>query len=96
MKAKDVGNIKKLRIGHDGAGVGAGWFLASVCFIILKIIPKVTINNAKGEWTFPCNRWLDKSQDDGQIVRELLATSSLGKVSRNLFVFFQFTHSHKL
>lgn len=70
IKGKDVGAIKKLRIGHDGTGVGAGWFLASI-----------TINTARGEWTFPCNRWLDKSQDDGQIVRELLATSALGKVS---------------
>ena len=57
VKAIDLGEIYKLRIGHDSAGPGAGWFL-----------DKVVINNSV---EFQCNRWLDKKEDDGRIVREL-------------------------
>lgn len=30
IEALDVGKIFKIRIGHDGSGIGDGWFLESV------------------------------------------------------------------
>ena len=42
--------------------MGAGWFLHSVT---------ITADN-KATLDFPCNRWLDKSEDDKQIVRDLV------------------------
>lgn len=30
IEALDVGQIYKIRIGHDGTGVGAGWFVETV------------------------------------------------------------------
>lgn len=42
INAKDVGKIFKIRIGHDGSGVGAGWFLESVDVkhLIMAMMPK--------------------------------------------------------
>jgi lipoxygenase homology domain-containing protein 1 len=65
VEAVQLRKIKKIRIGHDGNGVGDGWFLKSV-----------TIRQEgteKYNQTFECNRWLAKDEDDGLIVRELLA-----------------------
>lgn len=31
----------------------------------------------KEKYTFPCNRWLDTSEDDNEVVRELPATGEL-------------------
>jgi hypothetical protein len=42
--------------------MGAGWFLHSVT---------IAADN-KATLDFPCNRWLDKSEDDKQIVRDLV------------------------
>ncbi|XP_066274370.1 lipoxygenase homology domain-containing protein 1-like isoform X2 [Branchiostoma lanceolatum] len=64
VEAVHLGNIKKVIIGHDGTGLGAGWFL-----------DKVVMKESKGasrEFVFPCERWLDEGEDDGKIVRELL------------------------
>lgn len=30
IEALDVGRVYKIRIGHDGSGIGAGWFLEKV------------------------------------------------------------------
>uniref|UniRef100_A0A671XMC4 Lipoxygenase homology PLAT domains 1 n=1 Tax=Sparus aurata TaxID=8175 RepID=A0A671XMC4_SPAAU len=61
MEAQDVGKIYKIRIYHDGKGVGDGWFLESVD------IKRLTMT-----FTFPCNRWLARDEEDGEIVVELL------------------------
>ncbi|XP_078677295.1 uncharacterized protein LOC144913960 isoform X2 [Branchiostoma floridae x Branchiostoma belcheri] len=64
VEAVHLGNIKKVIIGHDGTGLGAGWFL-----------DKVVMKESKGasrEFVFPCERWLDEGEDDGKIVRELM------------------------
>lgn len=34
------------------------------------------------KYLFVCNRWLARSEDDGQIVRELVPTDEQGKVLR--------------
>lgn len=45
--ALNVGEMSKIRIGHDGSGIGAGWHLARV----------VVENHTTGEvLTFECNR----------------------------------------
>jgi hypothetical protein len=63
IEAVDLGELTKLRIGHDGTGFGSGWFLDNV----------VVTNEKMGtKWVFNCNKWLDKGEDDGLIVRELL------------------------
>jgi lipoxygenase homology domain-containing protein 1 len=30
VECADLGNLTKIRIGHDGAGFGSGWFLDKV------------------------------------------------------------------
>lgn len=62
VKAVDLGALTKVRIGHDNSGAGPGWFLDKV----------VVVNGqTQGESQFPCNRWFDTREDDGQIEREL-------------------------
>jgi hypothetical protein len=33
VESADLGNLTKIRIGHDGAGLGSGWFLDKVYLI---------------------------------------------------------------
>ncbi|OPJ86950.1 lipoxygenase-like proteiny domain-containing protein 1 [Patagioenas fasciata monilis] len=68
VELEDVGDIiEKIRIGHTGGGLNSGWHLDRVA--IRRLLP-----NGKGSETvtFPCERWLAKSEDDGEIVRELV------------------------
>lgn len=57
-----VGEIEKIRIGHDNRGGFAGWFLDKVIIDVPSLGQKAV---------FPCGRWLDKGKDDGQLEREL-------------------------
>ncbi|ESO94071.1 hypothetical protein LOTGIDRAFT_145236 [Lottia gigantea] len=59
--------IKKIKIGHDNSGIGPGWYLGTVT---------IDFPSESRRYEFVCNRWLSKSDDDGQIVRELQPTSS--------------------
>ncbi|KAM6301572.1 lipoxygenase homology domain-containing protein 1 [Podargus strigoides] len=68
VELEDVGDIiEKIRIGHKGGGLNSGWHLDHVT--IRRLLP-----NGKGSETvtFPCERWLAKSEDDGEIIRELV------------------------
>ncbi len=66
IEAQDVGALTKVRVGHDNKGIGASWYL-----------DHITVKNEKrGEWTFVCNKWLDKSQGDKLIEREIYADPS--------------------
>ncbi|KAL2296415.1 hypothetical protein Nmel_015731, partial [Mimus melanotis] len=68
VELEDVGDIiEKIRIGHKGGGLNSGWHLDRVT--IRRLLP-----NGKGSETvtFPCERWLAKSEDDGETVRELV------------------------
>ncbi|KFV05227.1 Lipoxygenase homology domain-containing protein 1, partial [Pterocles gutturalis] len=68
VELEDVGDIiEKIRIGHKGGGLNSGWHLDRVA--IRRLLP-----NGKGSETvtFPCERWLAKSEDDGEIIRELV------------------------
>ena len=35
-KIKDVGEIQKLKVWHDGRGIGAGWFLDKVSQSLIR------------------------------------------------------------
>lgn len=54
--------VQNIRIGHDNSGVGSGWHLN-----------KVEVINRKDNtlYSFPCNKWLAKDEDDGKIERVL-------------------------
>ena len=64
VKTFDIGNLEKIKIGHDDSGFGSAWHLA-----------KVEVKEVKTGKTllFPCNRWLSKSDDDKKIERILSA-----------------------
>ncbi|XP_043570379.1 lipoxygenase homology domain-containing protein 1-like [Chiloscyllium plagiosum] len=62
IEAVDIGALKKIRIGHDNRGGCAGWFLDWV---------EIDAPSLGQILRFPCGRWLDKSEDDGYIVRDL-------------------------
>jgi hypothetical protein len=64
IEAVDLGEIKRARVGHDGSGFGSGWFLDNI-----------VLEAGEKKWVFNCGRWLDKGEDDGQIVRDLAAVS---------------------
>ena len=51
-----------VRIGHDGKGLGAGWYLDEVT---------VAVPSHGQLIVFPCHRWLAEDEDDGLIEREL-------------------------
>eukprot|EP00047_Mylnosiga_fluctuans_P014195 m.36272 g.36272 ORF g.36272 m.36272 type:complete len:2392 (+) comp5381_c0_seq2:48-7223(+) len=71
----DLGDLKKLRIGHDGSGVGAGWHL-----------DRVVVHDVLGgkTWTFPCERWFDTSKEDGAIERELAPDAAVEQAARRV------------
>ena len=54
--------LEKIRIGHDGRGLGTGWYVEEVVIIIHDEC-----------WIFPCNRWLADYEDDGKTERDLYA-----------------------
>lgn len=62
VDARDLGELKGVFIRHDNSGHRPGWFLDRV----------VVFDDRQGrEWTFPCNRWLARDEDDRQISRYL-------------------------
>ncbi|KAI3372735.1 hypothetical protein L3Q82_023197 [Scortum barcoo] len=65
IEAVTIGQIRRVRIGHDGKGGSCGWFLD-------KVIVREEGQAEAQAVEFPCNRWLDRNEDDGQIVRELV------------------------
>lgn len=76
--------IKRIRIGHDGSKPGAGWFLDEVVIDI----------PSRGEcYTFAFHRWLDKSEDDGQLEVEMEPTTvDRGCVSKCRALLFSAVH----
>ena len=63
----ELGEIKKIRIGHDNKGIGAGWLLDKVV---------VYCERGAKQWYFPCGRWLDTNEDDGKTIREIEAVEN--------------------
>ncbi|KAK1803299.1 hypothetical protein P4O66_004083 [Electrophorus voltai] len=67
IEVVSLGTIRRVRIGHDGRGGGCGWFLD-------KVVVREEGQPESTSVEFPCYRWLDRNEDDGQIVRELVPT----------------------
>lgn len=68
VQLDNVGDvIEKIRIGHDNKGMTPGWHLDKVEVRRLKEDGETSTT-----YTFPCNRWLAKDEDDGSVVRELV------------------------
>ena len=66
--------IAKIRIGHDGANPGSGWFLDEV---------RIDIPSKGEQYVFSCHRWLDTKEEDGQLEVELEPTAvQKGAVSK--------------
>ncbi|XP_061733262.1 LOW QUALITY PROTEIN: lipoxygenase homology domain-containing protein 1 [Nerophis ophidion] len=65
IEAVLLGRIHRVRVGHDGRGGGCGWFLD-------KVMVREEGQPESFATEFPCYRWLDRNEDDGQIVRELV------------------------
>jgi len=66
----ELGELKKVTIGHDNSGFGASWFLDKVV---------VTRESDGKKWFFLCGRWLSKGEDDGAIIRDIPASGEDGK-----------------
>ncbi|XP_059213530.1 lipoxygenase homology domain-containing protein 1 [Centropristis striata] len=64
IESVSLGQVRKVRVGHDGRGGGCGWFLD-------KVMVREEGQPESLAIEFPCFRWLDRNEDDGQIVREL-------------------------
>lgn len=62
IKEADVGDLRKIKIGHDGRGASSGWHLKEVIIDAPKLGKR---------WKFPCGRWLDKYEEDGKTEVEL-------------------------
>jgi lipoxygenase homology domain-containing protein 1 len=56
------GDISKIKIGHDGTMPASSWHLSEVL---------IECKDTNEKWRFVCNRWLSKTEDDGQTVVEL-------------------------
>lgn len=61
------GQLSKIRIWHDNKYMRSGWFLSAV---------DVTDSATNETYTFPCERWLAKSEDDGSLMRELACANT--------------------
>ena len=66
IEALDLGELTRVRIGHDNSGSSAAWFLDKVVITDPR--------DTKHPIVFPCDRWLARDEDDGQIQRDLLPT----------------------
>lgn len=53
VRAVDLGDLEKVRVGHDNSGAGPGWLLE-------KIVVTSPVTSKSVE--FPCGRWLDRHE----------------------------------
>ena len=71
-EALSLGQLLKCRLWHDNKGFGASWHCSQL---------EVEDSLMKQKFVFPCNRWLSKSEDDKQIVRELSCANAGAQAS---------------
>ncbi|KAL3317120.1 Lipoxygenase y domain-containing protein 1 [Cichlidogyrus casuarinus] len=69
VEAVDLGDIKKVKIGHESNKSLDGWYLDKV------IIENTTMVDKR--FVFECFKWLDATKDDGLTIRELDGCSIL-------------------
>jgi hypothetical protein len=63
-QAVDIGKLSKILIGHDGHGLGAGWYLQSV---------KIEIAALGKCYQFDAERWLEDGKHDNKLEIEVTA-----------------------
>jgi len=64
VKAVDLGDLEKIKIGHDNSGFGSAWYLEKV---------EIYNPNSQRTYLFNCQNWFAKNEGDGKITRELPA-----------------------
>ena len=57
--------IKKIRLGHDGTGIGAGWFIDDLV---------IDVPSNGESYRFAMHRWLAEDEEDGKTEIELEPT----------------------
>ncbi|KAJ8306151.1 hypothetical protein KUTeg_016696 [Tegillarca granosa] len=60
----NVGEIYKIRIGHDNTGDNPGWLCDEI---------RMKDVDTHEELVFPCHRWMARDEDDSEICREMAA-----------------------
>ena len=73
VECLDLGRIKKVHIEHDNSSFKKNWLLDRI------EIRDPTTNQVT---VFPCNRWLSKTKEDGEIARDLFPLSDERPLSR--------------
>ncbi|CAF3698383.1 unnamed protein product [Rotaria sp. Silwood1] len=58
----DIGQPKKIKIGHDNSGFASDWLLERV---------EINIPKLGHTWIFPCDKWISKTKKDAQLEIEL-------------------------
>lgn len=76
IEGKDVGKIFKIRIGHNGSGMGSGWFLETVDVkhLVMALVPK---EKKKEEKKKKKKKKMDEGNEDedgGEEVQEVVLT----------------------
>ncbi|XP_036363166.1 lipoxygenase homology domain-containing protein 1-like isoform X1 [Octopus sinensis] len=73
LEMENIGDdVEKIRIGHDGSGFGAGWYLAKV-----EVRKLIYSGKSSKTFVFPCNQWLAEDEDDQLTERLLLVETSI-------------------
>ncbi|XP_074647578.1 uncharacterized protein LOC141903366 isoform X3 [Tubulanus polymorphus] len=67
IDAFHVGELRKIRVGHNRIELGFGWFLDSITVDDLE---------DKVSYRFPCGRWLSYQDEDGQTKRMLTVSTT--------------------
>lgn len=70
--------IKKIRLGHDGTGVGAGWFVDDLV---------IEVPSTGDTYRFAMHRWLAEDEADGKLEVELEPTEAI-KTDKRMCGFF--------
>ncbi|KAL5111456.1 Lipoxygenase homology domain-containing protein 1 [Taenia crassiceps] len=62
IQAPDIGELRRIRLGHDNIGPPPTWY-----------VEKVEVESTKtgAVTTFPCNRWIEKSGESGEVYVDL-------------------------
>lgn len=64
LRGRDLGKLSKILIGHDGKGMGAGWYLESV---------RIEVPALGKYYKFMAERWLEEGKNDHKLETEITA-----------------------
>lgn len=75
IEAKDVGNIFKIRIGHDGSGTGSGWYLEKVDlkYLVMAMVKKEKKEDKKKNKKKK-KKEEEEDEDDEEVMQEVVKT----------------------